>query len=80
VAKSAGSGEPAFTSMDALLYRLTVALRRVIFKREKGSAQGVRDHLFRPKLLLHGLISLTISQHWPFNVHNTVFLFYFYFS
>jgi hypothetical protein len=55
VAKSAKSGESVFTSTDVLLYRpvQTVALR---LNRKKGSRP-----LVCPTLLLHGLISTTIS-------------------
>jgi hypothetical protein len=49
-AVAAESGEPVFTSMDVVG---TGTLRTVAFLTEKR----VRDHLLRPKLLLHGLIS-----------------------
>jgi hypothetical protein len=57
VAKSAGSGEQVFTSMDALLYGPTVACDGQFFAMEKR----VRDHQIRHNLPLHCLISTTIS-------------------
>jgi hypothetical protein len=41
----------------------TVALKCLIFKQKKGAGP-----LVRPKLLLHGLISATISCHCPFKI------------
>jgi hypothetical protein len=67
VAKSAKSGEPVFTSMDVLR---TVALRRPICQQKKQ----VLDNYFRPKLLIHGLISTTILWHCPFQHKLVSFL------
>jgi hypothetical protein len=60
VAKSAESEELVFTSMDVVLYGLSLLDGRFL-NRKKGP-----QPLVWHKLLLHGLISITISWHYPF--------------
>jgi hypothetical protein len=68
IAKSAGSGEPVFTSMDALQYCTDrIALRQAIFKRKKGFAT------ISLGLIYHSMVLPQI----PLPSHGTLIFVYF---
>jgi hypothetical protein len=60
VAKSAGSGDSVLHCW--MCYLMDCRFKMADFQTEKR----VPDHQIRPKLLLHGLISITISWHCSF--------------